>query len=123
MRLTLLLSVVIAAATISKGGQVVLTSDPPGSTIIAGGKQLGTTPLTADLAPGPIEVTSRFGTLAPVVQKLTPDDAQVVAFHFKHSYGTLIVSSDRADEFWPSTGAGLSYAWQPQSLYHRDQRT
>jgi PEGA domain len=97
MRLTLLLSIVIAAAVISKGGQVVLTSDPPGSTIFAGRKQLGTTPLTADLSPGPIEVTSRFGTLAPVVQKLTPDDAQVVAFHFKHSYGTVIVSSDRAD--------------------------
>ena len=97
MRLTLLLSVVIATAAISKGGEVVLTSDPPGSTIFAGGKQLGTTPLTADLPPGPIEVTSRFGTLAPVVQTLTPDDAQVVAFHFKHSYGTLIVSSDRAD--------------------------
>ena len=97
MRLTLLLSVVIAVAAISKGGEVVLTSDPPGSTIFAGGKQLGTTPLTADLPPGPIEVTSRFGTLAPVVQALTPDDAQVVAFHFKHSYGTLIVSSDRAD--------------------------
>jgi PEGA domain len=97
MRPTLLLSVVIAAATISKGGQVVLTSDPPGSTIFTGGKQLGTTPLTADLPPGPIEITSRFGTLAPVVQTLTPDDAQVVAFHFKHSYGTLIVSSDRAD--------------------------
>src|SRR5258707_9728216 len=97
MRLTLLLSVVIAAAAISKGGEVVLTSDPPGSTIFAGGKQLGTTALTADLSPGPIEVTSRFGTLAPVVQTLTPDEAQVVAFHFKHSYGTLIVSSDRAD--------------------------
>jgi hypothetical protein len=97
MRLTLLLSVVIAAATISKGGQVVLTSDPPGSTIFAGGKQLGTTPLTADLPPGPTEVTSRFGTLEPVVQTLTLDDAQVVAFRFKHSYGTLIVSSDRAD--------------------------
>jgi PEGA domain len=96
MRLTLLLSVVIVAA-ISKGGEVVLTSDPPGSAIFAGGKQLGTTPMTADLPPGPIEVTSRFGTLAPVVQTLTPDDAQVVAFHFKHSYGTLIVSSDRAD--------------------------
>jgi PEGA domain len=97
MRLTLLLSVVIAAVTVSKGGQVVLTSDPPGSSIFAGGKQLGYTPLTADLPPGPIEVISRFGTLTPVVQTLTPDGAQVVAFHFKHSYGTLIVSSDRAD--------------------------
>jgi PEGA domain len=97
MRLTLLLSIIIATATITKGGQVVLTSDPPGSTIFAGGKQLGTTPLTADLPPGPIEVTSRFGSLAPLVQTLTPDEAHVVAFHFTHAYGTLIVSSDRGD--------------------------
>ena len=97
MRLTLLLCVIIAASTAAKGGQVALTSDPPGSTIFVGGKQLGTTPLTADLPPDAIEVTSRFGALAPVVQTLTPDDAQVVAFDFKHSYGTLIVSSDRAD--------------------------
>jgi PEGA domain len=109
MRLTLLLSVVIVAATISKGGQVVLTSDPPGSTIFAGGKQLGTTPLTADLPTGPTEVTSRFGTLAPVVQTLTPDDAQVVAFHFKHSYGTLIVSSDRVDAALTIDGANSGH--------------
>jgi PEGA domain len=109
MRLTLLLSVVIAAATISKGDQVVLTSDPPGSSIFAGGKQLGTTPLTVDLSPGPIEVSSRFGTLAPVVQTLTPDDAQVVAFHFKHSYGTLIVSSDRADAALTIDGANFGH--------------
>ena len=97
MRLKLLLGVIIAAATITKGGQVVLTSDPPGSTIFAGRKQSGTTPLTADLPPGPIEVTSRFGSLPAVVQTLTADDACVVAFHFKHAYGTLIVSSDRGD--------------------------
>ncbi len=77
--------------------EVVLTSDPAGSTIFAGGKQLGTTPLTADLPSGPIEVTSSFGSLAPVVQTLTPDEAHVVAFHFTHAYGTLIVSSDRGD--------------------------
>jgi PEGA domain-containing protein len=115
MRLTLLLSVIIAAATISKGGQVVLTSDPPGSSIFVGGKQLGTTPLTADLPPGPIEVTSRFGALAPVVQTLTPDDAQVVAFHFKHSYGTLIVSSDRADA--ALTIDGTNFGHPPALLF------
>jgi PEGA domain len=109
MRLILLLSIIIAAATISKGGQVVLTSDPPGSTIFAGGKQLGTTPLTVDLPSGAIEVTSRFGVLAPVVQTLTPDDAQVVAFHFKHSYGTLIVSSDRGDAALTIDGADFGY--------------
>jgi hypothetical protein len=52
---------------------------------------------TADPPPGAIEVTSRFGVLAPVVQRLTPDETQVVAFHFKHTYGTVIVSSDRGD--------------------------
>ena len=109
MRLTLLLCVIIAALTAAKGGQVALTSDPPGSTIFAGGKQLGTTPLTADLPHGPIEVTSRFGALAPVVQTLTPDDAQVVAFHFKHSYGTLIVSSDRADATLTIDGANFGH--------------
>src|SRR5258705_1296429 len=109
MRLTLLLSFVIAAATISKGSQVVLTSDPPGSMIFAGRKQLGITPLTADLPPGPIEVISRFGTLTPVVQTLTPDGAQVVAFHFKHSYGTLIVSSDRADAALTIDGTNLGH--------------
>jgi PEGA domain len=115
MRLTLLLSFVIAAATISKGSQVVLTSDPPGSMIFAGGKQLGITPLTADLPPGPIEVISRFGTLTPVVQTLTPDGAQVVAFHFKHSYGTLIVSSDRADA--ALTIDGTSFGHPPALVF------
>jgi len=105
----LLLCVIIAAATAAKGGQVALTSDPPGSTIFAGGKQLGTTPLTVDLPPGPIEITSRFGTLAPVVQTLTPDDSQVVAFHFKHTYGTLIVSSDRADATLTIDGANFGH--------------
>src|SRR5260221_851362 len=109
MRLTLLLSFVIAAATISKGGQVVLTSDPPGSMIFAGGKQLGYTPLTADLPPGPIEVISRFGNVTPVVQSLTPDGAQGVEFHFKHPYGTLIVSSDRADAALTSEGTSFGH--------------
>jgi hypothetical protein len=85
----------------------VLTSDPPGSTIFAGEKQLGITPLTTDLPPGPIEVTSRFGVLAPVVQTITPDDAHVVAAHFKHSYGTLIVSSDRGDAALTIDGANF----------------
>jgi hypothetical protein len=108
-RILLLNIIIIAAATISKGGEVVLTSDPPGSTIFAGGKQLGTTPLTTDLPPGPIEITSRFGVLAPVVQTLTPDDTQVAAFHFKHTYGTLIVSSDRTDAALTIDGADFGH--------------
>lgn len=115
MRLTLLLSIIIAVATITKGAQVVLTSDPPGSTIFADGKQLGTTPLTEDLPPGPIEVTSRFGSLAPVVQTLTPDKAHVVAFHFTHAYGTLIVSSDRGDA--ALTIDGTSFGHPPALVF------
>jgi hypothetical protein len=37
MRLTLLLSIVVAGATISKGGQVVLTSDPPEYEVVFSG--------------------------------------------------------------------------------------
>src|SRR5260221_14606261 len=81
----------------------------------AGWKQLGYTPLTADLPPGPIEVISRFGNLTPVVQTLTPDGAQVVAFHFKHSYGTLIVSSDRADA--ALTIDGTSFGHPPALVF------
>ena len=80
-----------------KGGSVELTSDPAGATIFVGGSKLGTAPLTANLPIGPVEVTSRFGSLVSVVQTLVPDTQRSVSFHFKHSYGTLLVSSDRAD--------------------------
>lgn len=97
MKVILLFTLVSAFLPTTKGGPVVLTSDPPGSTIFVGDKELGTTPLTADLAKGPIALTSRFGTLAPVVQTVVADDDQVVASHFKHSYGELVVDSDRTD--------------------------
>jgi hypothetical protein len=80
-----------------KGGSVELTSDPAGATIYVGGSKLGTAPLIANLPLGPVEVTSRFGTLVSVMQTLVPDAQRAVSFHFKHSYGTLLVSSDRAD--------------------------
>jgi hypothetical protein len=56
------------------------------------------------------DLLKRFGILAPVVETLTPDDAQVVAFHFKHSYGTLIVSSDRADAALTIDGTNFGHA-------------
>jgi hypothetical protein len=80
-----------------KGGNVDLTSDPAGATIFVGGSKLGTAPLTANLPLGPVEVTSSFGTLAAIVQTLVPEAQKTISFHFKHSYGTLLVSSDRAD--------------------------
>jgi hypothetical protein len=80
-----------------KGGSVELSSDPTGATIFVGGSKLGTAPLTANLPIGPVEVTSRCGTLGSLVQTLVPDAQRTVSFHFKHSYGTLLVSSDRTD--------------------------
>ena len=80
-----------------KGGSVELTSDPSGATIFVGGAKLGTAPLSANLPLGPVEVTSSFGALGSVVQTLVPDPQRTVSFHFQHSYGTLLVSSDRAD--------------------------
>jgi hypothetical protein len=80
-----------------KGGSVELSSDPTGATIFVGEAKLGTAPLTANLPIGPVEVTSHFDTLVSVVQTLVPDPQRAISFHFKHSYGTLLVSSDRTD--------------------------
>ena len=98
-----------------KGGSVELTSDPAGATIFVGGSKLGTAPLTANLPIGPVEVTSRFGTLVSVVQTLVPDAQRAVPFHFKHSYGTLLVSSDRADSVLIVDG--VDYGHPPAQLF------
>jgi len=98
-----------------KGGRVELTSDPAGATIFVGGSKLGTAPLTANLPIGPVEVTSRFGTLVSVVQTLFPDTQRSVSFHFKHSYGTLLVSSDRADAVLIVDG--VDYGHPPAQLF------
>jgi hypothetical protein len=54
-------------AVASKGQTVVLTSDPPGATILLrGAVEVGRTPLSLHLLPGlPMEITSRWGSLAP----------------------------------------------------------
>jgi hypothetical protein len=98
-----------------KGGTVELTSDPAGATISAGGSKLGVAPLTANLPVGPVEVTSRFGTLVPVVQTLVPDVERAVSFHFKHSYGTLLASCDRADAVLIVDG--VDYGHPPAQLF------
>jgi PEGA domain len=86
-------------AVASKGQTVVLTSDPPGATILlAGDIKVGRTPLSLSLLPGyPIEITSRWGSLAPLTVTVTPEKGQAVVHRFEHVYGTLIVESDRTD--------------------------
>lgn len=98
-----------------KGGSVELTSDPAGATIFVGGLKLGTAPVTANLPTGPVEVTSRFGTLVSLVQTLVPDPERAISFHFKHSYGTLLVSSDRTDAVLIVDG--VDYAHPPAQLF------
>jgi hypothetical protein len=98
-----------------EGGSVELTSDPTGATIFVGGSKLGTTPLTASLPVGPMELTSRYGTLVSVGQTLIPDAQRPISFHFKHAYGTLLVSSDRADAVLIVDG--VDYGHPPAQLF------
>jgi hypothetical protein len=99
-----------AMSAVAHGAEVVITSDPPGSVISAGGKELGITPLTLDLPGGqPAEITSRFGPLGPVTQTLTPSDGQIVAYHFKHEYGTLVVTCERIDAALVIDGTGYGH--------------
>jgi hypothetical protein len=82
-----------------KGQTVLLTSDPPGATILLRGTvEVGRTPLSLHLLPGlPMEITSRWGSLAPLTATVTPEKGQAVVHRFEHVYGTLIVESDRTD--------------------------
>ncbi|MBV9732879.1 MAG: PEGA domain-containing protein, partial [Verrucomicrobia bacterium] len=82
---------------IFRGTAVSLSSDPSGASIFLGKTKLGEAPLTVNLPPGPLEITSQYGQLAPVTQNINPDPQWVTAVQFKHSYGTLAISSDRSD--------------------------
>jgi serine/threonine protein kinase len=82
---------------IFRGTDVTLSSDPPGASIFLGKTKLGEAPLTVSLPSGPLEITSQYGQLAPVTQNINPDPQWVTAVQFKHSYGTLAISSDRSD--------------------------
>jgi serine/threonine protein kinase len=80
-----------------RGTDITLSSDPPGASIFLGKTKLGEAPLTVNLPSDPLEITSRYGQLAPVTQNINPDPQWVTAVQFKHSYGTLAISSDRPD--------------------------
>jgi PEGA domain len=97
LRVALLAAGLLAVA--SKGQTVVLMSDPPGAAIfLAGNVEVGRTPLSLYLLPGlPMEITSRWGSLAPLTATVTPEKGQAVVHRFEHLYGTLIVESDRMD--------------------------
>ena len=104
--MTLLCALIVCA----NGAEVVITSDPPGSVISAGGKELGITPLTLDLPSGqPVEIISRFGPLGPLTQTLTPSEGQIVAYQFKHEYGTLVVTCERIDAALVIDGTGYGH--------------
>ena len=105
-----LLIVMLALLSVANSAEVVLTSDPPGSVISVTGKEVGITPLTLDLPAGqPVEVTSRFGPLAPLVQTLTPDEGEILAYQFKHEYGTIVVMCDRTDAALMIDGTGYGH--------------
>jgi serine/threonine protein kinase len=80
-----------------QGTNVTLKSDPPGATIYLAGAAIGKTPLTYSLPLIPVELTSKIGSLAPVTQRVTPDPSGNSVVEFKHVYGLLSVTADRAD--------------------------
>jgi hypothetical protein len=99
-----------ALLSIANSAEVVLTSDPPGAVISVAGKEVGITPLTLDLPAGqPVEIASRFGPLGTLVQTLVPDENQVIAYQFKHEYGTIVVTCDRTDAALVIDGTGYGH--------------
>ena len=88
----------LLALVSSKAQQVAFTSDPSGSEILVRGVKVGTTPLSVNLDPGlPIEITSRFPRLTPVVLTVTPISGEAVKYKFNHAYGTMVLVTDRSD--------------------------
>ncbi|HEX6564045.1 MAG TPA: PEGA domain-containing protein, partial [Chthoniobacterales bacterium] len=95
---------------------VTLTSDPSGATISKAGAEIGKTPLTIKLPPIPVELVSKFDTLAPVTQQVVPKlDGSTVA-EFKHDYGVLAVNSNRPDAHVLVGGTDLGKAPTEQDL-------
>ena len=97
-----LVVILVAAAVLavaSKAQTLVLTSDPPGATLLLrGGVEVGQTPVSLLLLSGmPMEITSRWGSLETVTVTVVPGKGQTVVHRFEHLYGTLIVESDRDD--------------------------
>ncbi|HZC34723.1 MAG TPA: protein kinase, partial [Chthoniobacterales bacterium] len=80
-----------------QGTNVTLKSDPSGATIYLAGAAIGKTPLTYSLPQTQVELTSKIGSLAPVTQRFTPDPNGTSVVEFKHVYGSLSITTDRAD--------------------------
>jgi serine/threonine protein kinase len=80
-----------------QGANVSLKSDPSGATIYLAGVAIGKTPLNCALPLGQVELTSKIGSLAPVTQRFTPDADGSSVIEFKHTYGLLSITADRAD--------------------------
>jgi serine/threonine protein kinase len=80
-----------------QGANVTLKSDPPGATIYLAGVAIGKTPLSYSLPLGQVELTSKIGSLAPITQRVTADPSGNSIVEFKHAYGLLSISADRAD--------------------------
>jgi serine/threonine protein kinase len=80
-----------------QGANVSLKSDPSGATIYLAGVAIGKTPLSYNLPLGQVELTSKIGSLAPVTQRFTPDPDGGSVMEFKHTYGLVSITSDRAD--------------------------
>jgi serine/threonine protein kinase len=80
-----------------QGANVSLKSDPSGATIYLAGAAIGKTPLNYALPLGQMELTSKIGSLAPVTQRFTPDPDGSSVIEFKHTYGLLSITADRAD--------------------------
>lgn len=80
-----------------QGANVSLKSDPAGATIYLAGAAIGKTPLNYTLPLAQVELTSKIGSLAPVTQRFTPDPDGGSVIEFKHTYGLLSITSDRAD--------------------------
>ncbi len=80
-----------------QGVTVSLKSDPAGATIYFSGSPLGQTPLTVTLPLAQVELTSKIGSLTPVIQRFVPDAGGNTTVEFKHTYGLLSVTSDRPD--------------------------
>ena len=90
-----------------KGVAVTLKSDPSGATIFKGDSELGTTPLTVDLPPEPVELVSKIGALAPVKREVVPDPDGTSVVEFKHEYGLISLASDRPDSEVAISGINL----------------
>jgi serine/threonine protein kinase len=80
-----------------QGTNVTLKSDPSGATIYFAGTALGKTPLTVNLPLAQVELTSKIGSLTPITQRFIPDANGNTVVEFKHTYGLLSVTCDRAD--------------------------